>query len=70
MTIKNELLERIFKKYDFSFSNEDIEELLEYLLNDIEELEDKIKELEEDIQENYRPVPVAEQVAISDHDFI
>ena len=84
MKLNNELLQRLLKDYAFKFNKEEIEKLIEFLLDEIEELkgkneelefenkelENKIKDLEEDMQENYRPVPVAEQVAISDHDFI
>ena len=49
---------------------DNVDGIIEDLIDEIYKLRDKIEELEEDIQENYRPVPVAEQVAISDNDFI
>lgn len=49
---------------------DNVDDIIEDLIDEIYKLRDKIEELEEDIQENYRPVPVAEQVAISDNDFI
>lgn len=44
--------------------------IIEELLKTIDSLQEDIESLEEDIKENYRPVSVAEQVAISDNDFI
>lgn len=37
---------------------------------DILELKEEISRLKQDIEDNYRPIPVAEQVGISDRDFI
>lgn len=49
----------------------------EILRNDKEELEyeveilkEKIKRIEDDRDENYRPIPISEQLDISDRDFI
>ena len=36
----------------------------------IEVLEEKIKKIEDDRDENYRPIPIAEQLDISDRDFL
>ena len=36
----------------------------------IEVLEEKIKKIEDDRDENYRPIPMSEQLDISDRDFI
>ena len=36
----------------------------------IEVLEEKIKKIERDRDENYRPIPISEQLDISDRDFI
>ena len=44
--------------------------IIDDLLDEIYKLQDKISKLEDDLYENYRPVPAAEQVAISDNDFI
>ena len=68
--LEEKLMRRLIERLDFEFDEEDIINALEALLDTIDELEEKIEKLEEDIQENYRPVPVAEQVAISDNDFI
>lgn len=50
-----------------------LEELLgdyEELILDLEHTEEELKDLEQDIQDNYRPIPYAEQVGISNSDFI
>lgn len=42
----------------------------EELETEIKNLEEAIKDLEQDMEDNYKPVPVAEQVGISESDFI
>lgn len=44
--------------------------IIEDLICEVDHLEEKIEDMEQDIQDNYRPIPVAEQVDISDRDFI
>lgn len=70
MILNKKLMERLIKRLDFEFEEEDIINVLENLLDTIDELEEEIEKLEEDLKENYRPISVAEQVAISDKDFI
>ncbi len=53
-----------------SVSVADILSLLEYQQTVIDELEEENKNLKQDIEENYRPIPLAEQYGISDRDFI
>lgn len=36
----------------------------------IENWKEKYEDLEEDLRENYKPIPYAEQVCVSDRDFI
>ena len=36
----------------------------------IENWKEKYEDLEEDLKENYKPIPYAEQVCVSDRDFI
>lgn len=43
---------------------------IEELLSDKEQLEQEIRDLKQDIEDNYRPIPISEQVGISDRDFI
>lgn len=50
--------------------SDSIEPMLEDLLIEIDRLEEKIEDMKRDIEDNYRPIPVAEQYGISDRDFI
>ena len=54
-----------------------IENYIESLENQIEELnvdkkhlEEELKNIKQDLEDNYRPIPIAEQVGISDRDFM
>lgn len=49
---------------------EDLESDKEELEYHIEVLEEKIKKIEDDRDENYRPIPMSEQLDISEKDFI
>jgi hypothetical protein len=44
--------------------------VIEDLLLEIDGLEEKYEELKTDLEENYRHIPVSEQVGISNRDFI
>lgn len=44
--------------------------IIEDLISEIDRLEEKIKDIESDIRDNYKRIPVEEQVGISDRDFI
>ncbi len=66
------LEEEYCKKY-FKKDIVTLEEILDKLVELDEELDllaEKYGELEEDIRENYRPIPVMEQVGMSERDFI
>lgn len=43
---------------------------IEDLDDEIEHWKEKYEDLEEDLRDNYRPIPYAEQVGVSDRDFI
>lgn len=61
------------KKYlDLAIANETIKttDIKGKDYAEVNHLEEKIEDIEQDIQDNYRPIPVAEQVDISDGDFI
>lgn len=47
-----------------------IQDYIDELITDKENLEEEIKSLKQDIEDNYRPIPIAEQVGVSDRDFI
>ena len=71
--IKKEDVDKWIGKY---FPNKDlisIDDLIrciEDLDSEVKRLEEKIEDVEQDIEDNYRPIPVSEQVGISDKDFI
>ena len=56
-------MEEILDDYDESLSN------IENLGNEIETLKEEIKDLKQDMEDNYRPIPYAEQVGVSGRDF-
>lgn len=47
-----------------------VESMIEDLITEIDRLEEKIEDMEQDIQDNYKRVPVAEQVGIRNSDFL
>lgn len=49
---------------------ENVMGIVEDLLSEINSLNKKLEDLENDVRENYRSIPVAEQYGISDEDFI
>ena len=69
----NEIEEITNTNYNFNGDYSNVEKLISIiddLLIEVRKAQEKLNELENDITENYRPVPVAEQVAISDNNFI
>ncbi len=53
-----------------TLEEDDVISLLEDLVGKYRTLEEELENTKQDIEDNYRPVPVAEQVGISDRDFI
>ena len=49
---------------------ENVMGIVEDLLSEINSLNEKLEDLENDVRENYRPIPEAEQYGIGDEDFI
>lgn len=49
---------------------EELFSMIEDLLIELDRAEEKYNDLEEQLRENYRPIPVAEQYGISERDFI
>lgn len=69
----NEIEEITNTNYNFNGDYSNVEKLISIiddLLIEVRKAQEKLNELENDLNENYRPVPVAEQVAISNNDFI
>lgn len=54
----------------FEFAEDDVIRLLEDLVSNYHILKEKFEDYKQDVEDNYRPIPVAEQVGISDRDFI
>lgn len=50
--------------------DDDLVSMIEDLVCEIDRLEEKIEDMEQDIKDNYRRIPIAEQVGVSDRDFI
>lgn len=68
INMKNYNLES-FKEKDI-YSWEEIISIIEDLECELHIKEEKIEELENDLESNYKKVPLAEQYDISDRDFI
>lgn len=63
-------LERILKhEVDVEINDEAIDLIYE-LIDAYDSLEEELEDLKQDLEENYRPIPVSEQVGISDRDFL
>lgn len=54
----------------FEMTEDDVISLLEDLVSKYQILKKEFEDYKQDIEDNYRPIPVAEQVGISDRDFI
>lgn len=52
------------------YSWDDLINLYDNLYSDYESLKEELEGLRQDLEDNYRPIPVSEQVGISDRDFI
>ena len=68
-TLPEWLVKKYFKDKDF-YSIDELIGIIEDLDSDVERLEDELKDIKRDMEDNYRPIPYAEQVGISDSDFI
>jgi hypothetical protein len=75
--IEKKVLEKIeeitntnYNAEDVYLTTENLVMIIDDLLVELGKMQDKLNDLENDLNDNYRPIPVAEQVAISDKDFI
>lgn len=60
-------------KFDNTAEYEDwleVQNYIDELIADNSKLKEELKNLKQDIEDNYRPIPVAEQLGIDDRDFI
>ena len=70
-------MEIVMKEYDLkSFKEKDVytwDEILD-IIQDLESekfrLEEELEDLKQDVEENYKRIPVNEQYEIYDHDFV
>lgn len=53
-----------------TMTEEDLVEVVENIITKYKKLEKDYEDLEQNLNDNYRPSPVSEQVGISDRDFI
>lgn len=53
-----------------TMTEEDLVEVVENIITKYKKLEKDYEDLEQNLNDNYRPIPVSEQVGISDRDFI
>lgn len=49
---------------------ENLISIIEDLIYEIDRLQEELEDIEQDIKDNYKPIPEAEQVGISVRDFI
>lgn len=75
MNINGDLKKRIenILKYVIDPYEMDVDymaDILEEIVSEYENLQDKYNDLEQQIEDNYRPIPVAEQYGVSEKDFI
>lgn len=54
----------------FEMTEDDVISLLEDLVGKYQILKKEFEDYKQDIEDNYRPIPIAEQVGVSDRDFI
>ena len=66
---ENAWIKKYFENKDL-VSIGDLISVIEDLDGEIEHWKEKYQDLEEDLRENYKPIPYAEQVGVSDRDFI
>lgn len=68
INLEEDFCRRYFKK-DIVSVSEILDKLVE-LDEEVEKLKETYQELENDVRDNYRPIPVMEQVGMSERDFI
>lgn len=69
--LKNDLEEIVgYKIEPMTLQEDDVISLLEDLVGKYRILEEELENTKQDLEDNYRPVPISEQVGISDRDFI
>lgn len=59
-----------YKINSFEMDEDDLIDLIENLVSEYENLEEEYENLQRDLEDNYKPISVADQYEISDRDFI
>ncbi len=59
-----------YKIEPFEMEEDDVISLLEDLVYEYESLKDELDYVVSDRDDNYRPIPISEQIGISDRDFM
>lgn len=59
-----------YKISPFEMEEDDVIDLIENLVSEYVSLKEEYENLQRDLEENYKPIPVADQYEISDRDFI
>lgn len=57
-------------KRNVCYSWDELMDIIDDLVSDYDYLKEEFEEFKRDVEDNYRPIPVSEQVGISDNDFI
>lgn len=69
--LKNDIEKIVgYKIEPFEMIEDDIISLLEDLVGKYRTLEEELENTKQDLEDNYRPVPISEQVGISVRDFM
>lgn len=69
--LKNDIEKIVgYKIESFEMTEDDIISLLEDLVGKYRTLKEELENTKQDLEDNYRSVPISEQVGISDRDFI
>lgn len=55
---------------DVYLTTESLIDIIDDLLAELDNMREELADLEQQLNDNYRPIPVAEQVGISEKDFI
>ena len=74
MNLDNKILDKINKLMDNTYTNpiseDEASDIIEELVHEIEEKEEALDRLNQEIEENFKPIPIAQQCGISEKDFI
>lgn len=58
------------ENFDGYIDTDELISIIDDLIYEVGRLEERLEDLEEDIRDNYKRIPISEQVGINDDDFI